>query len=302
MSPIRPLLGEGRIREQGARADPFQTTSWMDGRLTLDHRRLACRDAELVWTAPHHLLVLTENGGTTETHVRIAGRRAYEGRDQPGALSFIPATADRHCTYRNVELIYSALWFDPVLCERLLGCNDIAASPPVVNGSDPVIAILLRSLRDEVAAGHHLDAAYIEHLAAVILLRIARLNGSLAAAEAPRQGRGTALGGAALARVQDYIEANIGSDIALSDLANLLDMPVDTFARRFRAATGLAPYAYVIERRVRRAETLLRTTDRGIATIAFALGFSSQSHLTSTFRRVTGTTPRVYRAQFFPET
>ncbi|SOZ50749.1 hypothetical protein CBM2615_A170021 [Cupriavidus taiwanensis] len=35
-------------------------------------------------------------------------------------------------------------------------------------------------------------------------------------------------------------------------------MPVDTFARRFKAQTGMAPYAYVIDRRVRRAQSLLR--------------------------------------------
>lgn len=301
-SPLRPLLGAGRIRDRGAQADPFHATSWLDGGLTFEHRWLACREAELSWTAPHHLLVLTEDGGTARTQVRVGGRRAYEGRDEPGALSFIPATADRHCAYRNVELVYSALWIDPALQLRLPGCDGAAAPPAVVNGSDPVIAALLRSLRDETAAGYRLDTAYLEHLAAVTLLRLARLDGPAATADAPRPARGPALGGRALARVQDYIEANIGSDIALSDLAALLGMPVDSFARRFRAATGLAPYAYVIERRVRHAETLLRTTDREIAAIAIALGFSSQSHLTTTFRRVLGTTPRAYRAHFLPRT
>ena len=84
-----------------------------------------------------------------------------------------------------------------------------------------------------------------------------------------------------------------------SRLAALLDMPIDRFARRFKATTGLAPYAYVIARRVRRAEVLLQTTDRDIATIALALGFSSQSHFTTAFRQATGGTPAAYRAQFF---
>lgn len=297
MSAIRPLLGKGRVRARNARGDPFETASWLDDGLTFDHRWLSCGDAELAWTAPHHLVVLTERGATSHTGVRVGGERTFEGRDRPGALSFIPAGADRLCAYRNVDLVYTALWIDPALQSRLRGFEDLAIPPPMVNRADVVISALLESLRDEVAANHRPQTAYVEHLLAVVLSRLARLDGTVSTTDA----RSAPLNRPALNRVQDYIEANIGSDIALTDLAGLLDMPVDSFARRFRAATGLAPYAYVIERRVRHAETLLKTTREEIAVIALTLGFSSQSHLTTTFRRVVGTTPRAYRAQFSPE-
>jgi AraC family transcriptional regulator len=130
----------------------------------------------------------------------------------------------------------------------------------------------------------------------LVLMRLAALRGA-----APPKARTGRLSRKALARVEDYIEARLGTDIALADLAELADLPIDAFARRFKAATGLAPYAFVIERRVRRAEALLRSTGMEIGTIALALGFSSQSHLTTTFRRATGTTPGAYRAHFSPE-
>lgn len=295
---IRPLLGAGRVRASEECAEPFHTLSWLDERITFDHRWLACREAELAWTAPCHLLVLTESGGTSQTQVRVAGSRAYEGRDRPGALTFVPSSADRYCTYRNCELVYTALWIDPSMHDRLQGCSSLTTPPPVVNGHDPVIGSLMASLRDDVSAGARPGAAYIEHLVAMILLRLTRLDDTLPVAEA----RGTRLNGKVLARVQEYIEANLASDIALSELAEVAGLPIDSFARRFRTTTGLAPYAYVIERRIRHAETLLRTTERGIAEIALALGFSSQSHLTTSFRRRLGTTPRAYRAQFPPRT
>ena len=91
------------------------------------------------------------------------------------------------------------------------------------------------------------------------------------------------------------------SDISLSDLAAIAGMAADTFARRFKSTTGRAPYAYVIEERVRRAELLLRESELQISVIAFRCGFSSQSHFTSTFRRLRGMTPRVYQAHFSPE-
>ncbi|WP_020186477.1 AraC family transcriptional regulator [Methylopila sp. 73B] len=100
-----------------------------------------------------------------------------------------------------------------------------------------------------------------------------------------------------MARVVDHVEDHLGEDIALADLAGLLDMPVDRFARRFRAAMGVAPYAYVLERRVRRAERLLGERRGSLAEIALACGFSSQSHFATAFRERTGRTPGAYRAE-----
>jgi len=294
-SSLAPLLGDGRIRAHDPRGEPLHTASWLRDRVIFDRRRWSGGDAELAWTAPHHLVVLTEEGGTAQTVARVGGKLMYDGRDEPGALSFIPASADRLCAYRAADLVYTALWIDPALQASLRGCEDLISLPPMVNGSDTVVRSLLLSLRDEIAAGHHPGNAYVEHLVAVLLLRLAQLDGAV-----PRpQARGARLNSRALATVQDYIETNIAADIALSDLARLVNMPVDSFAQRFHAATGIAPYAYVIERRVRRAEALLRTTDMEIAAIASAVGFSSQSHLTTTFRRISGMTPRAYRARFF---
>ena len=100
-----------------------------------------------------------------------------------------------------------------------------------------------------------------------------------------------------LATVHDYIEDHIASDISLSDLACLVSMKADTFARRFKATTGLPPYAYVLERRARRAEELLSKTDLPVSVVAHSLGYSSQSHLTSALRRMRGLTPRSLRLQ-----
>jgi AraC-like DNA-binding protein len=43
---------------------------------------------------------------------------------------------------------------------------------------------------------------------------------------------------------------------------------------------------------------MLRTTPEPIAHIAAAVGFASQSHFTTVFKRMTGATPRAYRSDF----
>jgi AraC family transcriptional regulator len=293
---LEPLIGEGRIRARAEKAEPVHTVSWSESRILFDHRRWACADAQLRWTSGHHLVVLTERGDSAQTLVRAEGRVLYDGRDRPGALTFVPALVERQCSYRAVDLAYSALWIDPALHNKLCSGESLAGVPMFVNGSDPVISSLLASIRTDIAEQRIPGAAYMEHVAALILLRLARLRGA-----SPQPARGGRLSRRALARVEDYVEAHLGSDIALSDLAGLLGVSCDTFARQFKATTGHAPYAFVIERRVRRAESLLAHTGNEISAIALSLGFSSQSHFTTTFRRVTGTTPRGYRAQVLPE-
>jgi AraC family transcriptional regulator len=57
----------------------------------------------------------------------------------------------------------------------------------------------------------------------------------------------------------------------------------------------ISPHQYVIKERVERAKVMLSKTDLAIADIALQLGFSSQSHLTQQFKRLTGVTPKQVR-------
>lgn len=289
---FRPLLGDGRIRSRQEKSETLQTAAWVDSSVVFDNRRWACREAELRWTAPHHLIVLTEEGGTSHTSIRSGAKSVYDGMDRPGDLTFVPAGAERLGVYRDVNLSYSALWIAP----EFPGSESLADKPIMVNRSDNVVATLLSSLRVEIALGHKPDTGYVEHLAALVSLRVAMLAGN----QLPvvRYGR---LSRRTFTRIREYIDARINSDISLSELAAVAEMAVDTFARRFKATTGLAPYAYVIEERVRRAEVMLRETGASIGAIAFHFGFSSQSHFTATFRRLRGMTPRAYRVEFSPE-
>jgi AraC family transcriptional regulator len=291
MESFKPLLGDGRIRAREEKSEPLLTGSWLNSSIVFDNRRWVCREAELRWTAPHHLIVLTDEGGTSHTSIRSEAGSVYDGMDHPGALTFVPAGAERLGLYRDVNLSYSAMWIDPEI--GIPGCERLGDLPILVNGEDAVIATLMSSLRDEMALGYKPDTAYVEHLAALVGLRVAKLSRE----KLPTAGHGR-LSHRIFRRVRDHIDAHLNSDISLSELAAVADMALDSFARRFKATTGFAPYAYVIEERVRRAETLLRETDLPIGTIAFRLGFSSQSHLTSTFRRLREMTPRAYRRRF----
>jgi len=73
------------------------------------------------------------------------------------------------------------------------------------------------------------------------------------------------------------------------------------FARSFKEAYGVPPHRYLLTRRIERATTLLRDTDRPITEIAFETGWSSLGTFGRTFRDVTGESPRELRARLKTE-
>jgi len=67
------------------------------------------------------------------------------------------------------------------------------------------------------------------------------------------------------------------------------------FARKFRAAYGETPYAYLMTRRIERAKALLRQ-GWSVTDTCFAVGCTSLGSFSSRFSEVVGTTPSRYRA------
>jgi AraC family transcriptional regulator len=79
-------------------------------------------------------------------------------------------------------------------------------------------------------------------------------------------------------------------------MADEIELSPFYLTRVFKAAIGTSPHQYVLERRVSRARQLLRDTAWPIAEVAVAVGFSSQSHLSTWFRRIVGVSPAAYRS------
>lgn len=99
----------------------------------------------------------------------------------------------------------------------------------------------------------------------------------------------------AMRRVHEYIKAHLGERVDLVSLAAVAGLSMHHFARAFKQSTGITPHHYLTFARVKRAQDMLARTSFSLAEIAYASGFSDQSHLTRHFRRVLGTTPRAFR-------
>lgn len=95
-------------------------------------------------------------------------------------------------------------------------------------------------------------------------------------------------------RARDYLREHYAQAVSLDQLAALAGMSPFHFARCFRKVVGLAPHAYLLQRRIAEAKRLL-AGGASIVQTAFACGFTDQSHLTNRFRAVLGVTPGQYR-------
>jgi AraC family transcriptional regulator len=92
-------------------------------------------------------------------------------------------------------------------------------------------------------------------------------------------------------RAIEYIEECLGDNLSVARIAKAAGVSASRLNNEFKRRTKLAPHQYVLNARVRRANTLLTTTDMSLAEIAFQCGFSNQQHMTRMVRRLTGRTP-----------
>lgn len=67
------------------------------------------------------------------------------------------------------------------------------------------------------------------------------------------------------------------------------------FSRAFKASTGMAPYRWQLDARIRRAQALLLDTRASLDEVAEATGFADAVHFGRTFRKLTGATPAAWR-------
>jgi AraC-like DNA-binding protein len=153
------------------------------------------------------------------------------------------------------------------------------------------------------AAGNVLEGDR-ESAQAHVARALAMLHGEQASRAPPRTspsitGRGgTARGGLApwqVRRVTDYIEEHLATTIRLEELARLARLSHSHFCRAFKESLGHPAHAFVMRRRVQRAQGLMLTTRESLSQIAAQCGMADQAHFCKLFRRLVGESPNAWR-------
>ena len=99
-----------------------------------------------------------------------------------------------------------------------------------------------------------------------------------------------------LRRARDLMDRDFAQPLDVPAMARAALMSPAHFSRRFRAAYGETPYAYLMTRRIERAKALLRQ-GTSVTDTCWAVGCTSLGSFSSRFTQVVGETPSQYRAR-----
>ncbi|MGB6154148.1 MAG: helix-turn-helix transcriptional regulator [Pricia sp.] len=93
---------------------------------------------------------------------------------------------------------------------------------------------------------------------------------------------------------KETVDAHLYS-ASIENLAMLTNCSLSTFKRRFKAAYGTTPNAYISDRKIEKVADLLKISEDTISAIGYSCGFNSTEHLSRTFKKKFGVSPSTYR-------
>lgn len=251
-------------------------------------------DLDTVVQSPDHVIAV-HLAGTVTLRRTLAGRTRTR-KMTSGDITITPVGPRVRWQQTSASLV-TLLRLSSEYVRRMAG--DECAMDPGRFEIQSVFATrdaVIENLGHRLLAGLELEGVdshlYVDTLTCELALHLLRHYTTTSVSDWPK----TRLSPHKLRCAVDYIEENLGNPLTLAAIAGAVALSPGHFAHAFREATGVSPHRYVVERRVERAKSLLRHTALPITEIADRVGCPSNSHFSVLFHRVTGVTPRRFRA------
>jgi AraC family transcriptional regulator len=156
---------------------------------------------------------------------------------------------------------------------------------------DPLLLQLGLALQAEIKnSSARFSAVYVQELAHAFAAHLLR---RYAGWEPHNASLDRSLSSVSMRQVTDYIHDHLSEPLTLPALAGLVGLSPYYFARRFKQTTGLSPHQYILAKRIEQTKHLLLRGE-SLAQITERLGFADQSHLSRSFKRITGLSPKAF--------
>jgi AraC-like DNA-binding protein len=249
---------------------------------------------------PHQMLVVLCLRQSLST-ISANGTQVHRGVIDRGAVIVVPPGLEIRTTFHTpAEFLYIRVpsrslheWLES---DEVSDTEALCGNAPL-HIRDPVVIKLTGTL---LHAFHRWASRKSIYADSIMLSILARIFETIAARVAPRPVRASSVSPLEAWRVKiaiDFIDQRIDRSLTLAELGASVGLSPMHFAARFRAATGLSPHTFILRRRIEHAQTLLATTSSTVADIAFSVGFRTQAHFTTVFRRHVDDTPHRWRAK-----
>jgi AraC family transcriptional regulator len=235
-------------------------------------------------------VVLEEIGGRCEPRLHVDSPNPIE--HMPRHMHFAPAGLEMWGFTADARFVKDAtLSFDLKALAEQMATNftGAAVTSPRLRFADDRLWTLVRLLSEAVDDPDPSTQLYGDGLVTAIAARL------LALQPAARAEDGKGLAPWRLRRVIDYMEAHLPDRVDLAQLAQLVGLSTSHFSRAFKASTGVAPYRWQLNARIRRAQAQLINTDASLDQVAEANGFADAVHFGRRFRQLIGAAPATWR-------
>lgn len=184
-----------------------------------------------------------------------------------------------------------SLALDPRLLEQQLAG---AALPLLDPFHDPGLDHCAGLIEHELGRSQAPPPELLDTLTRLLVLQLGRV---LAQAPTAVPAVSAGLDDGQQAKIAEYVERRLPEPILIADIAELLGLSQYQLLRRVKQTTGDTAQAYVQRLRIDLARRLLRESERSLTDIAMALGYSSPSHFSHSFRTWVRMSPSEYREQ-----
>jgi AraC family transcriptional regulator len=228
----------------------------------------------------------------------LIGEHEFDKFMRPGDIAIIPAGTPSEWRWREGRPSNTLhLYLTPAFLSSAAESNDLSggrvAVEPQFGIRDEHIRHIGMSLLHELSEANVVGRLYADSLAAVLAVQLVRRYSYFQDVHISRGGMAPRKLRKAVEFMNDHLERE--QDVSLPAVAEAVGMSYFHFSRAFKQSTGVSPNNYLVERRIERAKKFLAETDIPVVEVALRVGFASQSHFTTTFRKLVGNTPKAYR-------